>query len=131
MAIFNIRKVITLPLEFEPNTLYAIPDGVTGLKLYMSSDDGATVRSVPTSDELMSSMIVFSITAPAVEVPQLFWWDVSTGTLFVKYDDGDRVQWVEGSPSIPFPSFAGNGVAESMARSDHWHNTITVDEPQW
>lgn len=131
MALFNIRKVAALPAIFEANTMYAVADGVAGLKLFISSDDALSVRHLPTSDEMISSVIVFSETPPALTVPQLFWWDATTGSLCIKYNDGDRQQWVESAPSIPFPAFGGNGEAETMARSDHWHNSVRVENAEW
>lgn len=131
MALFKIKKVNALPAEFEANTMYAVADGAAALKVFISSDDALSVRNIPTSDEMMSSVILFSETAPALTVPQLFWWDTTVGCMYVKYNDGTRQQWIEGAPAIPFPAFGGNGTAETMSRSDHWHDTIRVESPEW
>lgn len=124
-----------VPQTWEGNTFYMITDGVGGMAIYVTNDDGSEVRHTPLVSELGGKAVVFAETAPdPLTTPEGMWWDTTNGVLFIKYDDGSTVAWVEASPSpsVPdVPAFAGNGVADTMSRSDHWHESVTINDPSW
>ena len=115
-----------LPAQTEASTFYMISSGAELLEIHVTNADNSQCRRIPLQDDFTFNLINFSEEAPSFEIPQDLWWDTSTGTLFVKYaNDGDMV-WVEAIPSVTMPEFAGNGVANTMSRSDHWHEGVMV-----
>ena len=53
------------------------------------------------------SSVTISNTAPIGASSGDLWWDEDIGTLFIYYDDGDSLQWVEASPQILVEGPAG------------------------
>lgn len=132
MSTLSIAKVTALPLVYAANTLYllagAAPDVV---ELYLSSNDGSSVRHIPTKEDVLSSSVIFSATTPSTDTASRLWWNMATAALFIRYDDGTTVSWVEAIPSIAVPEFGGNGTDSTMARSNHWHDTIVLQKADW
>lgn len=127
----RIIKAVALPSVLVPNATYLIADGDTLFKMYVVNSDGSAARHIASTDEILSQTVLVASVAPDPAVPQMLWWDSVTGALFVKYNHGNGTDWMEAMPSFTVPDFAGNGTATTMARSDHFHTTITVLDPQW
>lgn len=128
----NIVRVNALPGTVAASTIYLVKDETSdAVEIYVTSEDGLQVRHVPTKDEILSGVILYSTEAPALPSSTPLWYDISTLTLFVQYNDGTTTAWVEAIPSIAVPDFAGNGTANTMARSDHTHNSIEVVLAEW
>jgi hypothetical protein len=123
----QIKKVTSVPQpdagtgKYLANTLYFVRTGGR-LELHLTSSDGSSISHIPTQADILSSTVAYQDTAPALpnEIP--FWMNTTTFTLYVQYDDGRSVQWVEAIPSYHVPEFAGTGEANTMARSDHNHD---------
>lgn len=66
--------------------------------------------------------------APPVAPPGSLWWDSTGGQLYVRYDDGDSVQWVIAN-SLVIPT----GLIRNQARLQaQWQNAATVsDDTVW
>ncbi len=81
------------------------PTGVTGLLRYNSTDntfegyDGTEWGPIGGAGEAGDSATV-SQTAPEDPVPGSLWWNSTTGTLKIYYDDGVNQQWVDASPTL-------------------------------
>lgn len=128
----NIVRVNALPDPVAASTIYLVKGSASdAVDIYVTSEDGLQVRHVPTKDEILSGVILYSTVAPALPSATPLWYDISTLTLFVQYNDGTTTAWVEAIPSIAVPDFAGNGTANTMARSDHTHNSIEVVLAEW
>lgn len=120
-----------VPATWEANTYYMIAQGSNLLSIYVTNEDASSVRHIPLADEISGSTVIFSETAPNLSVPQNLWWDTIHGNLMVKYNDGSTTAWVESVPSATVPEFAGTGFANTMARSDHWHEGVSVMRADW
>lgn len=127
----RIFKLPVLPDVFVPNAVYLIPEGATEFKMFVASLDGTSVRHVPSGGDILSQTVIVSATVPDQSVPQMLWWDSGTGSLFVKYNHGNGTDWMEAMPSLTVPDFGGNGTALTVARSDHYHTNITIENPSW
>lgn len=123
MSTFTITKVNALPGVLAANTLYAIPSATADLfDLYLSDKTGTSAKHISGQAETLNSVVVFGDVAPALPCKSPLWWNTSSGTMYIQYNDGASTNWVEAIPSIPVPDFAGTGVAGTMARSDHDHD---------
>lgn len=68
-------------------------------KLYLKKDDGAqSIVDVTATGTGGGSSVTVSNTAPGAPTEGDLWWDEDLGTMFIYYNDGDSVQWVESSP---------------------------------
>lgn len=127
----NIVRVNALPGELEANTIYMVKGVGTELELYVTGDDVLQVRHIPTRGELLQGVVMYSPEAPVLPSATPLWYDTTSLTLFVQYTDGTETAWVEAIPSIAVPDFAGNGTANTMARSDHFHTSIDLVIEEW
>jgi hypothetical protein len=53
----------------------------------------------------VSGIVYISESAPVSPVAGDLWWNSSTGSLKVYYDDGSSAQWVDASPSGSAPAW--------------------------
>ena len=132
MASLNFVKLTALPSTFTPNTAYMISkDGTDLFDLYVSSVDGTTVRNVATREDLLSGVIAMGATPPPLPSPHPLWWNTVSGVLFIQYHKSGVSSWVEAMSNIAIPEFAGTGTANTMARSDHTHDTLVLQVAEW
>lgn len=136
MANLTISRVNALPTTIASNTMYLVKNATTGLlDIYVAGNDPTKIQHVASQQETLSSVMLTADVAPDLAVPQMFWFDSSVGTLFVKYYDtaASAWHWVEAMPTIAVPEFAGTGVANTMARSDHNHDQTysTIGAMEW
>ena len=127
----DLKKVLELPQTLTANTIYFVPGERSGmLDIYVSDDSGdVAYRTTSTSD--ITDIYSTAETAPAISGNELLWWDPTTGSLMVKYNDGTSTNWIEATPAIAIPAFAGNGTAETMSRSDHFHSSVEMVACEW
>lgn len=130
MSSLRIEKVNELPSTFTGNTLYLQAVGTTELRIYLSDKDGTSVLHIPTENETLSHTVIRAAEAPTFPCKSMFWFDIDTGALFLQHIIDDVAMWVEAMPSIAIPEFGGNGVAGTMSRSDHTHDSIVINA-QW
>jgi hypothetical protein len=122
----NIKKINAWPpAQIEANTLYFVKDANDAalIQLYLSSIDGTSTKRVMSKEDFISDAILFASETPALDVSNNLWYNTIEGSLYIKYDDGVTVSWIEAMPSVAMPEFAGNGSASTVARSDHNHDT--------
>lgn len=129
----DIRKVLSVPEPaqgtglYVPNTLYLVSGaGQETFDLYITNASGTEIRRAPTQRDLYDGLIHMSDSAPATTIPQKFWYDTVNLVLYIKYDDGEGIDWVEAIPTYSVLEFAGTGEAGTMARSDHDHDLVYV-----
>lgn len=133
MATLNIRKVLSLPQAFESNTIYLVKGSAAGVsKIYISDNTGSAISEVDTSDKALAATISVSTTAPDLgTTTSPFWWDPTRAILFIRYTNESQTSWVQASPNVEVPEFAGTGglfgTADTMARSDHQHDHLVID----
>lgn len=134
----NIKKTSAVPQpdgqgKYLSETLYFVSSGATGLELWLTSQDGNSIRHIPTQAEILGTSVLYADEAPELPNQTKLWLHTETFTLYVQYDDGDTVQWVEAIPSYAVPEFAGTGVAATMARSDHNHDNTyaSIGAKEW
>lgn len=119
---FVIAKVKVLPEALAPDTWYAVETENPELfDFYVSNKTGTSARKISNRAETLKKVLITSDEAPAFPCESPFWMDSNDGVLYMQYDDGDTVNWVEALSSIAVPEFAGSGEASTMARSDHNH----------
>lgn len=132
MTTLTIKKVNALPLTYTPNTMYLVKTATANImEVYISSNDGESVLHISTVNDTLDSTVLFGDTPPSTDTHSKLWWNSAVGSLYVLYDDGTTKNWVEAGPTIAVPEFDGNGTASTMARSDHWHDTLVMQEAQW
>jgi hypothetical protein len=79
-------------------------DTMTG-PLTLSGDPTALLHAVPKQYVDARIAVIPSATPPPIAVPGTMWWETDTGLLYMRYDDGDSVQWVIACPQPDFNSF--------------------------
>lgn len=128
MATANIFKVSVLPANFSPNGIYLVPGDAGLVELYVANNTGSSVRKLDPTAEIMSGFLAFSDTAPDLQTTDSpMWWNTATGTLYVRFRAQNGSQsWVEAAPATDFPAFGGNGTANTMSHSDHWHDSMEI-----
>ena len=132
MTSLIVKRVNALPMVYSANTLYLVKTSRPGImEMYLSNAAADSVFHLSTADDVLQESVLFSNTAPSIDTTSKLWWKTDTATLFVLYDDGDSKNWVEASPNIAVPEFDGNGVADTMARSDHWHDSLVLQGAEW
>lgn len=126
-----LKKVLALPATLAANTIYFVPGSRTGLLDIYVSDSAGDVAYRTTSTSDVDSIYSTAEVAPAISGHEMFWWDPTSGSLMVKYNDGTSTNWIEASPAVAIPAFAGTGVSDTMARSDHTHDSIVLVACEW
>jgi hypothetical protein len=97
-----------MTLNFPGNTSQPYVDSNTGLKYIFNNSIGAW-------ETALQPPAVVSDVDPNLNIPGFLWWDKVSGTLFVRYLDGNgNEQWVEAVPS--------GGNQQAMA-------TVSANEP--
>ena len=115
-----------------PNTMYLVESVDTNLlEIYVSNKEGTSYRRIADEPTILQSYITFSDNPPEFPCKTLLWYDTVNMAMFVKYEIGEFATWVELISSAPIPEFAGTGTASTMARSDHWHETIRLGKSEW
>ncbi len=119
-------------IVLKPSTLYLVKGETIGrLKIYVSDSLGENLLEASNDADIFSSYITVSETTPALPHSRQLWWNSTNGTLYVQYDDGTTLSWVEAVSSVKIPEFAGNGEANTMSRSDHWHEGVMLSKSDW
>lgn len=123
----NIKKLLAAPVadgqgKYDLNTLFVVENGDNLIDLYMSSVDGTKLRHIATQNETIAKSIIYADEPPPLPCPSPAWFDTTKLVLYIQYNDGDSVSWVEPMSSLALPEFAGTGVENTMARSDHNHD---------
>ena len=118
--------------KYPANTLFFVADGIF-MQQYMSNSTGTAIKRLPLPSDINTGLPVFSDTPPDLPCAEKLWFNTAELTLYVQYDDGTVVDWVEALASIPIPEFAGTGSALTMARSDHNHDStyLSIGTAEW
>ena len=123
MSNLSIVKVNVLPETYVANTIYFVKSATASLtEIYISDSTGTSVRHVANQADAVSAVIHYGETAPAAGTLYKLWWNTAELVLYVKHTDGTNELWVENTPNVAIPDFAGTGTANTMARSDHNHD---------
>jgi hypothetical protein len=72
-------------------------DTMTG-PLLMATDPTAPLQAATKQYIDARIAVIPSAGPPAGAVPGTMWWETDTGLLYIRYDDGDSVQWVIACP---------------------------------
>ena len=54
------------------------------------------------------------------------WWDDVTGRLYVWYDDGSGLQWVDAAPAGPAVTYGNSNVSSFLASGNNSANIVTT-----
>lgn len=96
--------------------------GPNGIQYTYSSADGAWTALSPGGGGSGVAVIV-SPTPPSIGLPEgSLYWNTELGILFVLYDDGNTVQWVQSVPSaggLPEYNIVTTGIAYTAQPSDY------------
>ena len=134
MANLRIEKLLsTDPVEpLKPNTLYLVKSATGELvNAYVTNTAGDAILRFADEQYIRRNYITVSDTPPDLPCETQLWWDSATGNMFIQYDDGNSVSWVEAIPGQVLPEFGGNGVANTMSRSDHFHYGVELTSAEW
>jgi hypothetical protein len=119
-------------IVLKPSTLYLVKGATAGrLKIFVSDSLGENLLEASNDEDIFSSYITLNATAPALPHSRQLWWNTTNGVLYVQYDDGASIHWVEAINSVKVPEFSGNGAANTMSRSDHWHEGVVLSKSDW
>lgn len=131
MAEQSFLKVLALPEQFTPNAVYMVSAaGSSTFELYVANNAGTAVRKLDPGEEILSKVVSYDAVAPdPATTPYKFWWDASTGALFVRYENEGQPTWVEAMPSNVL-ELDGNGTSNKAARADHTHDSVQI-ESDW
>lgn len=121
------------PAQIQQNTLYLVKtEQETTFTAYLTLENSTEYKRLPTFEEMKSGVIYFGSTLPAIDIEESLWYNSTEATLYVKYNDGVSVSWIEAVPSVRVPDFGGNGQESTMSRSDHEHiDHLKYNEFQW
>lgn len=128
----DIKKVLVLPERdgvtnlYPKDTMYILGHADGTFDIYLTNSTGSEMRNAPTRQDIYDGIIIWSDTAPNVNVVQRFWYDTLNLVLYVKYTTDQGTDWVEAIPTYAVLEFAGSGNANTMARSDHDHDEVYV-----
>lgn len=107
-----------MSLNFPSDTSNPYVDPSSGLKYVYNGSVGAW-------ETALQPPVVVSDTPPTLDIPGFLWWDSISGTLFVRYNDGNSEQWVEATPSaVAKQSFVAPTAPPLAASGDIWWNTL-------
>lgn len=131
MATLSILKVLALPETLVANAMYMVAGADEGtFEFHVANAEGTATRRVDQSKDILNRVVTESVTAPdPATTDSSFWWDPSTGGLFVKYENEGAPTWVEAMPSSIL-ELDGNGTSNMAARADHTHNSLEI-EADW
>lgn len=115
--------------DIVPHALYLVktPTSKTA-QMYKGNADGTEV--ILFSDGKQT--IHFGSVKPEEGSDYSFWYDDENLVLYINLPDeegGDH--WMTAFHQAVLPGFAGTGIAETMARSDHYHEGQRVVNPTW
>lgn len=129
----RIEKVLsTESITLSPNTLYFVQEtGSEVLNVYLSDKDGTSYKRIADEGYILRNHVTVSDTAPTLPCETQLWWNSAEGSLYIQYNDGVNENWVEAFTGPAIPEFAGNGEADTMARSDHFHYGIELTNNEW
>lgn len=122
MSALVIVRVNALPVIPVANTLYLVKRLDNLVELYMTSSDGQHTAHIATQEEVAAQAVIFSDSAPELPCDSKLWWNTVDGVLYIQYDDGTTVSWVEASPTAAVPEFGGTGTSNLVAHADHDHD---------
>ena len=135
MAAFEMKVLVvdTLPVDnFEPHALYLFkPQDAEFGKLYKANAAGPALILFSDAVDTKKSIVHKGITAPVAGTNTPLWYNTEDLTLYVNLPIEGVDNWVEAIAMPVMPDFAGNGEAETMARSDHYHTGTVVENPTW
>jgi hypothetical protein len=134
MSVMVVTKVNALPAQLVADALYLVKSGTPGLfDFYAVDSEGLTARRISTQAETINGVIYSGNTEPPANSTHKLWWHDEELVLYVKHVVGEEVLWIENTPNIAIPEFAGTGVANTMARSDHNHDETyaKIGTNQW
>lgn len=129
----TIKKLLNVAdIVPAPNTMYFVQSTEDGIfDIYLSDEAGTVVRRSANEQHILQNYITIADVAPALPCKTQLWWSSATAALCIQYEviEGTYA-WVEIIPSFSIPEFAGNGTANTMSRSDHYHYSLrfTVDD---
>lgn len=131
MAEQSFLKVLALPEQFTPNAVYMVSAAESStFELYVANNAGTAVRKLDPGEEILSKVVSYDAVAPDPALtPYKFWWDATTGALFVRYENEGQPTWVEAMPSNVL-ELDGNGTSNKAARADHTHDSVQI-ESDW
>lgn len=137
----KIIRVNSLPLgtpesPIVANAIYLLSQtkgGKKQLQIHVSNTAGTELVYIPTETEILGKTITYSNVAPEFPCDSPFWMntDPSDFSLYVQYTSGPTTIWMDLQSYMTsmVPEFAGTGVANTMARSDHNHDDkyVSID----
>lgn len=123
MTIIKKVNVLPPPNEWVANAIYLLKSEDTGLlDFYVVDGNSLLVYRTMSKDDVVSSVLIYSDTEPALPNIKKLWWHTLENKLYVQDESLGLPVWATALPSTALPILAGTGVAETYARSDHDHD---------
>ncbi len=94
MSSLTFHKLNELPQIFDANSVYMVvkPD-TTLFDLYVTSEDGLTIRQVASAGDSFSTFVIKSATQPQLPSSYAFWENTTTGDLYYQKTKDGLVSW--------------------------------------
>lgn len=135
MASVDMKIIVvdTLPVsDFAPHALYLYKKtGALYGQMYKANAAGTALTLFSDRVDVNKTIIHRGIAAPTPGQSTPLWYNTEELVLYVNIPVDGSDNWVEAFAVPTMPVFGGNGVAETMSRSDHTHAGVTVQNPTW
>lgn len=131
MAAIDMKFLVVdaLPTEgFVPNAIYLFKaPGAEQAQMYKADNAGTSLVKFSDSVDIKNSLMFTGNVPPALDAGYVLWYNTDEFALFLNTGEA----WVEAIAVPEIPAFAGNGEANTMARSDHYHEGFVIQDPSW
>lgn len=118
----NILNGVNYQWEFNDTGLFSAPGNVTAngnITANYFLGDGSQLSNLPGG-------VIQGDIPPVNPNDTTLWWDDVTGRLYVWYDDGSGLQWVDAAPAGPAVTYGNANVASFLASGTNSANIVTT-----
>lgn len=125
-----IETELPAPGSIVPHALYLIKRPNKSPRIYKGNPDGQGAIAFSNADDL----VYIGENAPPATTEARFWLQLTEDAVkfYINITPNDAsATWMDPIIYPAMPAFAGNGEAETMSRSDHYHEGIYIAEPAW
>lgn len=134
MAAFEIKIIPALakPVsDIVPHALYLVKEtGAEFAQLYKANGEGTAVTLFSDRVDTNKALLHVGPAVPPQGSGHRLWYDDDKLVLYINLGTDDDT-WVTAFSAPTQSEFAGNGTADTMSRSDHYHNGVVVESPEW
>jgi hypothetical protein len=122
LAHINILNGSSYQWEFNDTGLFSAPGNIEAngnITANYFLGDGSELINLPGG-------VIQGNIPPVSPNDTTLWWDDVTGRLYVWYDDGTGLQWVDAAPAGPAVTYGNSNVASFLASGNNSANIVTT-----